>query len=208
MKNRRENMGQEDEQRNITKEQTDKSNIDLNAVDRVFAIAVYLVVWGIALMFMLVFIGEGWHTDFSYAFGPVIAFLIRICGAAVFLSGIFFNIFYGKKIPIMGIVLVFILNVCFFGGILTLDNYAYRTAKFSTEDWIAHPNVRPTLYHDLDSSYNLHGFTEEQVIELLGEPDDIALSDEGVTYKYDDGRRNFTYVDFTNGAADDLYFIN
>ena len=201
-------MDQETEQKETTKNQSSKTNKILGIIGTVILAVLYLGAWYYALMFFTVLVIEGLHVNFNYAFGSFAASLIRVLGVAVFLSIIYLPIIYRKKTPLIGVLLAFALSIGYCVGFYVLDGVAVKKAKFSTEDWIAYPNVRPTLYYDLKKNYDLKGYTEEQVLELLGEPDDITPSGENMTYKYDDGKGNCTYVTFTDETLDYLYFID
>lgn len=70
-----------------------------------------------------------------------------------------------KKILLISIsILISILIVLF--------AISYNNSKFTTENWISNPSLRYKMIETLEENYHLQGKTYQEIIDILGEPDE------------------------------------
>ncbi len=77
-----------------------------------------------------------------------------------------------------------------------------RFNVFTSEKCIECPAQRMNMYFDLVDSYDISGLSENELTELLGQPDRI-YTDEYKVYVYEDGYDNDTYF-----YLDDRFVVN
>ncbi|MGH4123803.1 MAG: hypothetical protein ACREV6_12830 [Clostridium sp.] len=78
-----------------------------------------------------------------------------------------------------GIIYLVIIVVIIFGGaIITVKTNQYKQrVTFTQEKWVAEPNKRFVIVKDMIKKHNFDNMTKEDVINLLGEPDNKGKAD-------------------------------
>ena len=170
----------------------------------IISFAAYAAIWYFALMFFFVTGIEGLHINFAFAYGAVFAYIYKFIGVAVFLSFFFLFAVSVKKKRIYPVLIAFALSIVLFISFIVLDNFAYSRIEFTTDAWVEYPMCRMALFDKFKEEYDIQGYSREEVISLLGQPD--AISDS--TYIYSDGFGNGIYIAFSEYGVVDYYAIS
>lgn len=174
-----------------------------NTVAEIFYYIPYLVILGLSLVLLYVGIKEGIFATYEAAFGKTFVVFGIITSTGVFLSIVWLRLLIGNRL--IAAVSAYALTIIFFISALAVLNTA--TAKFSVftkEDWTEFPKMRLVMYDNLVSQYNMVGYSESEIIALLGNPDEIT---ENGVYVYDAGYGNEVYIIFGENGVKDYRYV-
>ncbi len=97
----------------------------------------------------------------------VVTMLIIIIEFVAIASPFYLKISHPKR-PFISILLsIAVLTVSF----LTSVGFTKYYSDFTQEKWMQHKDLRYRMIDSLESQYTLEGMTDDEIIELLGEPD-------------------------------------
>lgn len=83
------------------------------------------------------------------------------------------------RLPIL--LIIFSLLSAFINATSTVGSYVYLS-HYTPEKWDKYPDVRYCMQSSLERQHELVGKTEQEIIELLGEPENIA---DDYCYRYE-----------------------
>lgn len=161
-----------------------------------------IAVWGGILCGSIIFVSlNRIVADFGNGILKLIFIVVYIC--AVTLS----IIFYRKsklnfKKPIILLIFVIAALIINIAAYCAAENYV---SVYSRQKWDNNEKLRIYMIDDLESQYNFDGKSENEVINLLGEPNVVSENNFGKKFEYyigDDHIDPYTYdVIFNNGFA-------
>lgn len=145
----------------------------------------HMLFWGLNIVLLNFGIKFGIFSAYYDAFGLGLVIFGFAAALVVFLS--IFWLQYIFKHTMVTAVSAFFLTVIFdVAAILILYAAMARFNVFTSEKWIECPAQRGTMYFDLVDSYDILGLSENELTELLGQPDRI-YTDEYKVYVYGNG---------------------
>ena len=97
-----------------------------------------------------------------------------------------------KKIVILGVIVVIFAII----GCFTLY---FGIFQFTSERWLNEPDLRYLMIDDLQREYSMKEKTQQEVISILGEPDD--------TWEYDFEKGHYVYFIYYIGPTESMYSI-
>ncbi len=157
----------------------------------------HMLLWGFNIVLLNFGIKFGIFSAYYDAFGLGLVIFGFAAALIVFLS--IFWLQYIFKRTIVTAVSAFFLTVIFdIAAILILYAAMARFNVFSSEKWIECPAQRMNMYFDLVDRYDISGLSENELTELLGQPDRIH-TDEYKVYVYEDGYDNEAYFYLGDG---------
>lgn len=165
-------------------------------------IIIYAIVWCSIMCVLNVAYHEGVLSVISDAFGSWYAVGLAVFAGISMCSMIILRLFEKKEHKIQVIAYTMTIIFCIAVAIsVNVGTCKFNT--FTTERWKSYPSRRLDMYWDLNETYNISGWTEDEIIVLLGNPDTISNE----TYVYCDGYGNSVYVYFESGLAQNFGYV-
>lgn len=188
----------------------------IKALGSILASIPFIMLWYLIMHMTRIAMYTGAISIFEAAYGKWMFWTLVFIYIVVLFSVVYLRFFIKKEwlkkeftvqiIAIcMTIVLLIVTNILVVIGLKKFD-------KFTTEKWLEYPSQRINMFFDLNESYDLDGYTFQNIEELLGQPDEIYFDTdkEGkdlYTYEYSDRNGNAVYVVFESGVFRELYYV-
>ncbi len=139
------------------------------------------------------------------AFGSAFVIALNVIGVIIFFSYVWCKILLKNRSKLKRLLPYALTALYMIGTICFTFTAEAHFEKFTAENWISHPRQRASMAFDLMEGDKLLGFTEQKVLNTLGEPDKIMPNDENeMCYIYyngvDDG--NLLWFSFTVVLSD------
>ncbi len=183
----------------------------LNSLKHFLYIGLLFTVLFLLTVFLIVLFGFG-DSLLVDIFGSDLIYVFIVIPILIGLSSLFLK--YIRKLSFKKTILYSIIAILIYifavVGTHTVAEYHFKT--FTLEKWTAYPYQRYRMLDDVTSKYYFIGMSDEDVVEILGEPNFINLEDsEGVIdYVVRSLFIDSEYVRFSieNGVVTDAYIYN
>ena len=106
---------------------------------------------------------------------------------AIWIAGIIVPVLFYKKmksiwmLPLYMLLAIFVATTINYG---VLDGVADYVSVYTREKWDKYPSVRYCMIDSLNEQYKFIGMTEQELKNVIGEPDRITEKDGNIIYKY------------------------
>ena len=167
-------------------------------------ISMYMILWGFILLFSELVYINGIYFVFTDLFGKWILIFGYLVAIVLMLLPIILSIkcYITKSeiryIFIKSYVATFLFVVLAFASFFLVAGY-YR--DFTKEKWNEYPNERYIMIDDLIAEHNLLELTPKEVCNLLGEPNECLVYDNGELYIYKYGKYGVIHIAFNCGEV-------
>lgn len=158
-----------------------------SGIKNICSISCYVLTW-IVILFIQWIIYYATLGAIEDAFGSAFVTVLNVVGLIIFFSYAWCRILLKnteklKRLLPYALTALYVIGIIFF----TFTAKA-RFEKFTAENWISHPRQRASMAFDLMEGDKLLGFTEQKVLNILGEPDEIMSNDKNeMCYIYNNG---------------------
>lgn len=173
----------------------------MKIIKEILFLIAYLAMWIFAMLFYTFLNEEGFRVDYGIAYGNIIKIIYMLIVGFVFFSFIIIKVLYKKCPDWIRYIVSFSLSIILFISVMQIDKYTVNNMEFSKTMWEKHPQTRMVLYEKIEQNYNIYTYSKQEVVDLLGTPDDV----DNQVFIYSDGNGNDIYIYFKDDIVCDMY---